>query len=73
MSGAKGNKKLPVNFKYFELFIQMVSLIGFLMYSCIFYRVLSNQIWVTQKSSQSHTKKDNTSGSKDNGKAKVWW
>ena len=46
MSGAKGNKKLPVNFKYFELFIQMVSLIGFLMYSCILYRVLSNQIWV---------------------------
>ena len=46
MSGAKGNKKLPVNFKYFELFIQMVSLIGYLMYSCILYRVLSNQIWV---------------------------
>ena len=46
MSGAKGNKKLPVNFKYFELFIQMVSLIGFLFYGCILYRVFNNQIWV---------------------------
>ena len=47
-SGAKRNKKVLVNFKYyfFELFIQMVSLIGFLMYACILYRVLSNQIWV---------------------------
>ena len=52
MSGAKGNKKLPVNFKYyfFELFILMISLIGVLMYGCILYRVLSNQIWVLNTS-----------------------
>ena len=65
-SGAKGNKKLSVNFKYYfvELFIQ-ISSITLLNFSNLFgFLQGSQQSNIgTQQSSQSRTK-DNTSGSK---------
>ena len=83
-SGAKGNKKLSVNFKYYfvdhpnfkyyfvKLFIQ-ISNTTLLNFSSLFgYLKGTQQSNIgTQQSSQSRTK-DNTSGSKkDKGKAKV--
>ena len=74
MPGAKGSKKLSVNFKYYfvELFIQ-ISSNTLLNFSSLFGFLQGTQQSDigNQQSSQSRTK-DNTSGSKkDKGKAKV--
>ena len=76
MPGAKGSKKLSVNFKYnfVELFFQISSttLLNF-SYLFGFLQGTQQSNIGTQQSIQNHTK-DNTSGSKkDKGKAKVQW
>ena len=74
--GAKGSKKLSVNFKYYfvELFFQ-ISSTTLLNFSNLFGFLQGTQQpnIGTQQSSQSRTK-DNTSGSKkDKGKANLQW